>query len=105
MNKTLRLSNLKTRTVLNAKISMFVTCVEAAIYVLLYNLHDCTFNKHNHSGIEKLIIVKLHLQLNDNHVAFNLEWKIAAYTSPYKFGTRRCNLCLTEKYFIIREDP
>ena len=63
MNKTLRLSNLKTRTVLNAKISMVVTCVEAAIYVLLYNLHDCTFNNHNHSGIEKtlLIIVKLHL--------------------------------------------
>ena len=63
MNKTLRLSNLKTRTVLNAKISMFVTCVEATIYVLLYNLHDCTFNNHNHSGIEKtlLIIVKLHL--------------------------------------------
>ena len=63
MNKTLRLSNLKTRTVLNAKISMFVTCVEAAIYVLLYNVHDCTFNNHNHSGIEKtlLIIVKLHL--------------------------------------------
>ena len=48
---------------MNAKISMFVPCVEAAIYVLLYNLHDCTFNNHNHSEIEKtlIVIVKLHL--------------------------------------------
>ena len=28
---------------MNAKISLFVICVEAVIY-LLYNLHDCTFN-------------------------------------------------------------
>ena len=29
---------------MNAKIAMFVTCVEAIIYLLLCNLHDCTFN-------------------------------------------------------------
>ena len=28
---------------MNAKISAFVICVEAIIYLLLYNLHDCTF--------------------------------------------------------------
>ena len=44
MNKTLRLNNLKTRTDMNAKISVFVICAEAIIYLLLYNLHDCTFN-------------------------------------------------------------
>ena len=42
-DKTLRLNNLKTRTAKNAKISVFVICVEAIIYLLLYNLHDCTF--------------------------------------------------------------
>ena len=35
--------NLKTRTELNAKISVFGICVEAIIYLLLYNLHGCTF--------------------------------------------------------------
>ena len=30
---------------MNAKISMFVNCVEAMVYVLLYNLHDCTFKE------------------------------------------------------------
>ena len=28
---------------MNAKISVFVICVEAIIYLLLGNLHDCTF--------------------------------------------------------------
>ena len=27
---------------MNAKISVFVICVEAIIYLLSYNLHDCT---------------------------------------------------------------
>ena len=28
---------------MNAEISVFVICVEAIKYLLLYNLHDCTF--------------------------------------------------------------
>ena len=42
--KNLRLNNLKTRIAVNAKISVFVICVEAIIYLLLYDLHDCTIN-------------------------------------------------------------
>ena len=41
-NKILWLNNLKTRTARDVKISVFVICVEAIIY-LLHNLHDCTF--------------------------------------------------------------
>ena len=29
---------------MNAKILVFVICPEAIIYLLLYDLHDCTFN-------------------------------------------------------------
>ena len=29
---------------MNAKISVFVICVEAILNLLLYNLYDCTFN-------------------------------------------------------------
>ena len=39
----LQLNNLKTRTAMNAKISVFVICDEAIIYLLLYNSHDWTF--------------------------------------------------------------
>ena len=44
INKTLWLNNLKTKTAMNAKILVFVISVEAIIYLLLYNLHDCIFN-------------------------------------------------------------
>ena len=37
INSTLWLNNLKTRTVTNAKISVFVNCAEAIMYLLLYN--------------------------------------------------------------------
>ena len=43
LNQTSQLNNLKTRTAMNAKILLFVICVEAFTYFLLYNFHDCTF--------------------------------------------------------------
>ena len=33
---------------MNAKVSVFAICVEAIIYLLLYNLHDCTFKYSEH---------------------------------------------------------
>ena len=39
INKTLRLNDLKARTAMNAKALVFVICVDAIIYLLLYNLH------------------------------------------------------------------
>ena len=51
VNKTLWLNNIKTGTAMNVKIAMLVICVEAIIYLLSYNLHDCTFN-NSHFGDE-----------------------------------------------------
>ena len=31
---------------MNAKIFRFVNCVEGIVYLLLYNLHDCTLNQN-----------------------------------------------------------
>ena len=41
------LSNLKTRSAMNTKISVFAICVEAITYLLLYTLHDCIFTFTN----------------------------------------------------------
>ena len=30
---------------MNAKISVFVVCIEVSIYLLLYYFHDCNFNE------------------------------------------------------------
>ena len=44
INKILQFNILKTRTAINVKISVFAICVEAILYMLLYNLHVFTFN-------------------------------------------------------------
>ena len=41
------LNNLKIRTAVNAKIAVFFICVEAIIYLLLYNLYACTLKMFN----------------------------------------------------------
>ena len=35
----------------------------------------------------------------------NLEWCIASKARPYVCGSRKCDLCLTEKLTIIKADP
>ena len=42
-NKNLRLNISKTKTAMNVKISVFVICVKAIIYLSLCKFHDCTF--------------------------------------------------------------
>ena len=37
---------------MNVKISVFVICVDEIIYLLLFNLHDCTFKKEYHKVIQ-----------------------------------------------------
>ena len=43
-NVTVQFFSVKTRTAMNMVISVLVICVETVIYLLLYKLHDCTFN-------------------------------------------------------------
>ena len=54
INKNLRLDNLKTAAAMNAKMSVFFVCVEVIIYLLLYNLHDCTFNSYTYHQCSSL---------------------------------------------------
>ena len=74
LNKTLRVNNLKTRTTMNKKISLFVICVEVIIYLLLYNLRDCTFKgKPNFIFWDFLIFYQIFLspQMKRNTIISN----------------------------------
>ena len=35
----------------------------------------------------------------------NIRWEIAQRAAPYKCGSRRCDLCITEKTIIALADP
>ena len=73
INKNVRLNNLKTRTAMNAKTSIFVICVETIIYLLLYNVHDCTFNSCFNKDFLILMTPLCHrlFVFNQNIFAFN----------------------------------
>ena len=43
--------------------------------------------------------------LKANGTDYHLKWSIKSYASQYKCGTRRCDLCLTEKMIIALADP
>ena len=44
-------------------------------------------------------------KLKEENTDYNLQRSIKAYASPHKCGTRKCDLCLTEKMIIARSDP
>ena len=44
-------------------------------------------------------------KLKEENADYNLQWSIKANASPYKYGARKCDFCLTEKMIIVRSDP
>ena len=67
------------------------------------NRYNNQTNSFRNQGYEnKTELSKHNWQLKRNGTESNLKWNIAAYATPYRCGTRRCDLCLTEKYIIAR---
>ena len=49
--------------------------------------------KQNQTELSKYI-----WNLKNNNINYKIEWKIMQKSQPYSNTTKRCNLCLTEKY-------
>ena len=43
--------------------------------------------------------------LKDINVDHEITWSVLAHSTPYVCGSRKCDLCLTEKLFIMKSDP
>ena len=57
------------------------------------------------SNINDTELSKYLLTLKANGPDYHLKWSIKSYTFRYRCGTRRCDLCLTEKIIISLADP
>ena len=44
-------------------------------------------------------------ELKDEGRSYEVKWDVARKAFPYKCGTRRCDVCLTEKMVIATADP
>ena len=107
INKNLRLNNLKkTNTTMNAKISIFVICVEAIIYLLLHNLHDRTFkclrNQSNTVEVDNYVFCKSPLQFATTMLEVYLKLKskrpdgvvLPIIAFPFKDRMKKCTRLL-----------
>ena len=44
-------------------------------------------------------------EIKEKELAYSIKWDVIKRCPPYKCGTRRCDLCLSEKYYILKADP
>lgn len=61
-------------------------------------------HKHTFNNTDKRTSTELSAyiwKLKDNNITFSIKWKILAHAKAYTNISRYCNLCTTEKYFII----
>ena len=65
-----------------------------------YN-HKASFNDYNKRYATELS--KYIWKLKDNNKLFQIKWSILCKSKPYSNVTKRCDLCISEKYYIICE--
>ena len=67
------------------------------------NNHTAFFkNKSKEKSTE---LSKYIWELKNSSINYDLKWSIAYKARPYTVGTRKCDLCLTEKLVIMKGDP
>ena len=63
-----------------------------------YNNHIKSFKNSQYGQDTEL--AKYVWKLKDENKQFNITWEIAAHANAYMAGSKRCNLCLTDKFLI-----
>ena len=84
------------------KTKSYIGCAETDFKTRFYN-HKSSFNIATHRS--KTTLSQYIWKLRDENVDFDLKWNIEAESRPYRCGTRKCNLCVEEKYAIFKSKP
>ena len=64
-----------------------------------YRNHHATFRHNKERNSTELS--KYIWYLKDSNIEHSISWKILSSNQPYNSSSKRCNLCLKEKFFII----
>ena len=67
-----------------------------------FNNHTYTFNHPEHR--KRTELSKYVWELKDKNTAFSIDWNITSHARPYQCGSKRCDLCTTEKLIIALAD-
>ena len=69
-------------------------------FKIRYNNHQNSFRNRKYQNITELS--KKVWELKDNNQGFTISWKKLQGTNPFTPGKKKCNLCVTEKLYIIK---
>ena len=64
-----------------------------------YNGHTCSFR--NRSKRNATTLSQYVWTLKDDQISFSIDWKMIAKCNSYSPASKKCNLCIKEKYYII----
>ena len=64
-----------------------------------YRNHVTSFRQDRYRNATELS--KYIWDLKDSDTEYNIKWAVVKRAQPYNSVTKFCNLCLTEKYFIV----
>ena len=82
----------------NSEEKTYVDLTEGAFKTRYYT-HTCSFRNPKHRNSTELSKYIWHLK--DSNVNYSIKWKIIKQCRPYSNKTKRCNLCLYEKFIIL----
>ena len=68
-------------------------------FKMRYNNHNNTFRKEKHRNSTSLS--KYIWSLKDDNIQFSVKWNIIKRCRSYNSSSKKCNLCLHEKFLII----
>lgn len=68
-----------------------------------YNNHKSTFK--NREKCHETCLSKHIWELKNANLNHDIKWNLLCHAIPYQCGSRRCDLCLSEKLAILHGDP
>ena len=90
-------------TVISSKeTKTYIGCTEKSFKTRYHN-HKLSFNNEKYSKATALS--NYIWMLKRENTGYSINWEILYKTVPYSCGTRKCDLCLTEKVLIASADP
>ena len=86
----------------NDQVNHYIGCSETE-FKTRWNNHKSSFRHEIYS--DKTRLAQHVWQLKSANENFDVSWKIQRKSIPYVNGTRKCDLCLSEKLEIVMSDP
>ena len=86
------------KTADQTKTKEYIGMAETDFKTRFYN-HESSFKNSHHRN--KTTLSQYIWKMKEEQEPFEVHWNLLSKSRPYSCGTRRCDLCISEKYEIV----